>query len=444
MSETAASAIDGPNPSFPQAVRLKLPTPFLQTLSRIRWIDRLVSLWAPVTVLALLFLVYLTIVETAVCSYLWLQPVMQAIGVLCFGWWALLVISRLTLRSWNARRSARYHSEELLAEIESVVTKNRKALTTHEWDQLTSGVSRVLTTYGKSAPELSTEVAKLREQAQATLSRFQRGGALGLTSGFVRALMVALLFRAALIEPYKIPSGSMIPTLEIGDQIFVNKFIYGIRIPFTNYVPFVLVRPPQRGDIVVFNNPIHTEVDYIKRIIGIPGDRIEFTKDEVLINGTPLAKRLENADYVYADQPRPSIGLDREAVRRWFIDDWNDVHEVLYRETIDGKPHSILEDPQMRQYRMASMLETEIVVPENSVFVMGDNRNHSEDSRFGLGSGSNRPEFVPFGNIKGKATVIWLSLARGGLFQNIFGGTGIRYDRFFRPVTMCASEPPRS
>jgi signal peptidase I len=406
--------------------------------------DRWVSLWAPVTLLAVVFLVYLCVVESSVCTYLWLQPVMQGIGLFCFAWWASLVGARVFLRRWNEDRVARYHADGVLAETERSSTKNRAALKDSEWNELIAGSAALLKAYPEHAANVLEAKAKLLKLSDTILSRFRAGAALGLTSGFVRALLIALLFRAVLIEPYKIPSGSMIPTLEIGDQIFVNKFLYGVRIPFTNYVPFVLVRPPRRGDVIVFNNPIHTEVDYIKRIIGVPGDRLEFTDTELLLNGVPLARSLENADYSYADQPRPLMGLSGAAIARWFEDDWAFSKETLYRETVDGQQYYVLENPEVRELRLSSMFEKTIVVPENSVFVMGDNRNHSEDSRFGLGSGSNRPEFVPYGHIKGKATVIWLSLSKGGFLSSIFGGTGIRYDRFFRSVSLCGSEAPRT
>jgi signal peptidase I len=130
--------------------------------------------------------------------------------------------------------------------------------------------------------------------------------------------------------------------------------------------------------------------------------------------------------------------------KRWLRDDWFETQESLLRETIDGQPHYILEDPEHRKNTLAQMRERVIVVPEGAVFVMGDNRNHSLDGRFGLGGPENKPQFVPYGNIKGKATVIWLSLARGGLGSSIFGGTGLLYSRFFKPVTMCGSEPARA
>ena len=255
------------------------------------------------------------------------------------------------------------------------------------------------------------------------------------------AVLVALAFRACLIEPFKIPSGSMIPTLEIGDQIFVNKFIYGVRLPFTNYVPFVLVRKPQRGDVIVFNNPVLPEFDYIKRVIGLPGDRLEFTDEAVLLNGQPIEVTLEQANYTFSEQQRSPHESFFGGISRWFTDDWLDVQESLYRERIGSEYYYILESSAGRQAVLQHMRKHAIEVPEGTVFVMGDNRNHSLDGRLGLGGyPGNLPAFVPYGHIKGKAMVIWLSLGRGGLFSAFFGGTGIKYGRFFKPVSICMHE----
>jgi signal peptidase I len=417
------------------------------TLKKVQWHDRLVSLWAPVTVLAVAFGLYLCCTESVICSYRFFQPLMHGLGLVCFAWWAGLLVARLALRPWNFARRQRYASEDVLADVEQVASKNWDKLSKEQQQALSVSTEKLLKLYVLPGDGLALESAlkNLSQLADTTLSQFKRGKLFELGTGFTRALAVAVLFRVALVEPYKIPSGSMQPTLEIGDQIFVNKFIYGVRLPFTNYVPFVLVREPKRGDVVVFNNPVRLELDYIKRVVGVPGDTLEFTEAGVILNGTVLATREETPGYMYWDQPQPGFNDDLgTTLARWRRQDWYTGSETLLRETLDGKEHYILEEHESRLRMLPAMMQTKVTVPKGHVFVMGDNRNHSEDSRFGLGNSSREPEFVPFGNIKGKAMSIWLALGHGGFGESIFGGTGIRYDRFFKPVTLCGNEAPLS
>jgi signal peptidase I len=236
--------------------------------------------------------------------------------------------------------------------------------------------------------------------------------------------LVALAIRTVLIEPFRIPSGSMIPTLEIGDQIFVNKFIYGVRIPFTNYVPFRIVRAPERGDVIVFNNPVQPDKDFVKRIVGVPGDVVELKDKVVFINGKVTPTTLEHPAYRYMDE---GAG-------------WAEFEGALSRETLGSTLHYTLRETS----DPTGLHEGPWTVPENAVFVMGDNRDKSLDSRYGLGAGQHLGvQFVPYGNIKGKAMVIWISFSHGGLFSSLFGGTGLRTDRFFEPVGLCGTEPRR-
>ncbi len=433
-----------PSKSLASSVDAVLTEADRAKLNRARWIDRLVSLWAPVTVLAIVFGVYLIIVESLVCTYLWLQPVMQAVGLLAFAWWAALVVARLALRGWNSARAARYAAEESLAEVERTANKHAAELKDKQWDELVEATAALVRSLSGTGAEVAEATKKLEALSERHLAKFRGGGLLDFGSGFVRALLIALAFRALLIEPFKIPSGSMIPTLEIGDQIFVNKFIYGVRLPFTNYVPFVLVRPPKRGDVIVFNNPANLAVDYIKRVIGVPGDHLEFDEQGFTLNGHRFESTVEAQEFGYWDSRTPLTESFSEMLQRWTTDDWRLVPgETLYREVIDGQPHLKLENREnSNATALPKMLERSFTVPEGHVFVMGDNRNNSEDGRFGLGDGSNHPRFVPYGNIKGKATVIWLALDHGGFGSKLFGGTGIVYSRFFKSVSMCGSEPP--
>lgn len=193
------------------------------------------------------------------------------------------------------------------------------------------------------------------------------------------AVFLALIFRSSIASPYKIPSGSMIPTLKIGDFIFVSKLSYGLKIPFTNK-NIINFSQPKRGDVIVFVEPREQKLDYIKRVVGTPGDKIELKNDKLYINDK-LAERHEVKDekYLY-DYPSAPI---RDAA-------------TVYEENIDGKEHTMMEFS-----RIAENFGP-VTVPPGHLFMMGDNRDNSGDSRVW--------GYLPIRNVRGRALFIWLSL----------------------------------
>jgi signal peptidase I len=203
------------------------------------------------------------------------------------------------------------------------------------------------------------------------------------------AVIVALLLRAFVVEAFKIPSGSMIPTLAIGDHIFVNKFIYGLRIPFTT-TRFFEWRKPQHGEVIVFIYPEDPSKDFIKRVIAVEGETVEVRNDIVSVNGKEIPHHEVVGEYRYWDY--------EESNDRWMQKKARAVEETWGNET-----YTTLQSLDVRGYRDFPPSSGPFVVPPGHVFVMGDNRANSQDSRFWHSPG------LPMENIKGKALIVWWS-----------------------------------
>lgn len=202
---------------------------------------------------------------------------------------------------------------------------------------------------------------------------------------FFPIILIVLLLRSFLVEPFRIPSGSMMPTLLVGDFILVNKFAYGLRWPVPNW-KIMEIGAPERGDIAVFRFPRDPSTDYIKRVVGIPGDEIHYRDKILYVNGKP-APQMPAGAYVGVGSGAAMTNTD------------------LRLEHLTGLDHRILVDPKQPDYKCrpfsALALGEPIQVPEANYFVMGDNRDNSNDSRcWG---------FVPERNLVGKAFMIWMN-----------------------------------
>ncbi len=226
--------------------------------------------------------------------------------------------------------------------------------------------------------------AKQRQQA-ATSKTLHDPIVVEYAKSFFPVLFAVLVLRGFLYEPFRIPSGSMMPTLLVGDFILVNKYDYGLRLPVT-HTKITPGDKPKRGDVAVFRFPDDESLDYIKRVIGLPGDHISYYNRRLSINGKEL-----NADFENTYQ---GLGESSDLLINQGCDNIKAGCKV-FNESLGEVDYTIMTNPSVRY-----SADGELFVPPGHYFVMGDNRDHSNDSRFW--------GFVPEENLVGKAVMIWM------------------------------------
>lgn len=251
-----------------------------------------------------------------------------------------------------------------------------------------------------------------------------------LFSEYVQALLgavlLAILIRGFVFEPFKIPSESMYPTLLVGDHIFVKRYEYGLRVPFTKFW-LTEFKEPKRGDVVVFSYPEDEDINFIKRIVGVPGDVVRMEKGELLVNGKNVQhkditiSRVNEDNRCWIDLGEKSQKIVPEQMQPFPYYRRFRQYQPMVETNADGKNYVI-------QRSLVAPLDGdfEITVPERNFFVMGDNRDQSQDSRFW--------GFVPRENLKGKALFIWLSLNYEGVACKNEFGLKMRWGRFGRKI----------
>lgn len=260
--------------------------------------------------------------------------------------------------------------------------------------------AQALAEYDAKRAKLQADGIKVDEgnRAEIEANLLRQPAWIEYSGSFFPVIALVFFLRSFLYEPFKIPSSSMVPTLMVGDLILVNKFTYGVRLPIINK-KIIEVNTPQRGDVMVFRYPIDPSQDYIKRVVGVPGDTIEYKGKRLIINGQPLA---------YQDQPeflyQPETPGEETRYRPQYLENLGGVeHKIL---NYQDRP-AYVNDVERARFpaNPACSYNTEgfiCKVPSGQYFMMGDNRDNSTDSRYW--------GFVPDENIVGKAFFVWMNM----------------------------------
>lgn len=349
-------------------------------------------------------------------------------------------------RDVPTRIRARYEDATALVDEARAILRSRKRevekeLVPAEREQLTGALDDLERTMSEprfDADAFDLALARADRLVGEHLSRWRKGEIREYAESIGIAVGVALILRAFAVEAFKIPSGSMIPTLVVGDHIFVNKFSYGPLVPWTDERLFDRL-PPSRGDVMVFKFPENEEQDFIKRVIAVPGDTLEAIDGRPIINGW-LVPSCKVGTYRYEgrDAELHVEHLGDQSYFTLYDDPPSSQTCETSRDCINGLSC---------RAGMCGVLQGPFKVARDEAWVMGDNRNNSHDSRSwraGLGAG------VPFENIKGRAMFVWLSFGPGGSFAgdrlmvNVMGKPHLPsgYESLQPAVDRCLRERP--
>jgi signal peptidase I len=298
-----------------------------------------------------------------------------------------------SFRAWRARRHLRREAHLLMKEARRIRRRYAYRLTATQSEALAERIEHLAAGLRGQEP-LDAAVDALGSLLDGELAFAKKSSARQYVESIGAAVFVALCLRSFVVQAYQIPSGSMIPTLQVGDQIFVNKLIYGVSIPFTAIKLATGFRPPRRGEIIVFTHPVERDKDLIKRVVAVGGDEVQMRDNVVFVNGVATARRDEGARH-YFDFDE---GSDR----------WVERDAEAFDLKIGPASFTTLQDPEVRARGFGP-----VRVPVGQLFVMGDNRDNSSDSRYW--------GFVPLNLVRGRAMVVWWSHGEP---------EGIRFARF--------------
>ena len=303
-------------------------------------------------------------------------------------------------RAWTSRQRGMKEAKLLLREGRRVLRKYSHRLTGEKQAQVKAAIDALsAAVIARDYDKLPGALNGLDDVLDSNLGFARKSTAREYTESIGVAVLIALFLRAFVVEAFKIPSGSMIPTLQVGDHIFVNKFIYGVRVPFTNIKFGMEYRKPERGEVIVFIYPKEPDKDFIKRIVAVEGDTVEVRDNQIFVNGKGVPRSHVAGDCTYEDFVEETSQWEQRRCEAWI-------------ENVKGNSYTTVYD-----YNGGVHSTRPVTVPKDSVFVMGDNRDNSHDSRYW--------GFVPFDLIKGKAMLIWWSTGEP---------EGVRVKRLFKLI----------